>query len=159
MFFFSILSSNVFRVYIFNATLIINLNHISQTNTYPLNLYKMKMVRESILDIDFKKLMQMNRTRYLLIVFSEKITYILYVSYLRKTFQTMPTMNYDISFFWVSNKYWVCLIRKTWKCLEFALKMPWIWKSDLTLHPVIGTSFQKARRAFWGEARKGFGVH
>ena len=89
MFFFSILSSNVFRVYIFNATLIINLNHISQTNTYPLNLYKMKMVRESILDIDFKKLMQMNRTRYLLIVFSEKITYILYVRYLRKTFQTM----------------------------------------------------------------------
>ena len=97
MFFFSILSSNVFRVYIFNATLIINLNHISQTNTYPLNLYKMKMVRESILDIDFKKLMQMNRTRYLLIVFSEKITYILYIRYLRKTFQTMPTMNYDIS--------------------------------------------------------------
>ena len=97
MFFFSILSSNVFRVYIFNATLIINLNHISQTNTYPLNLYKMKMVRESILDIDFKKLMQMNRTRYLLIVFSEKITYILYIRYLRNTFQTMPTMNYDIS--------------------------------------------------------------
>ena len=97
MFFFSILSSNVFRVYIFNATLIINLNHISQTNTYPLNLYKMKMVRESILDIDFKKLMQMNRTRYLLIVFSEKITYILYIRYLRKTFQTMPTVNYDIS--------------------------------------------------------------
>ena len=97
MFFFSILSSNVFRVYIFNATLIINLNHISQTNTYPLNLYKMKMVRESILDIDFKKLMQMNCTRYLLIVFSEKITYILYIRYLRKTFQTMPTMNYDIS--------------------------------------------------------------
>ena len=97
MFFFSILSSNVFRVYIFNATLIINLNHISQTNTYPLNLYKMKMVRESILDIDFKKLMQMNRTRYLLIAFSEKITYILYIRYLRKTFQTMPTMNYDIS--------------------------------------------------------------
>ena len=82
MFFFSILSSNVFRVYIFNATLIINLNHISQTNTYPLNLYKMKMVRESILDIDFKKLMQMNRTRYLLIVFSEKITYTLYVRYI-----------------------------------------------------------------------------
>ena len=81
MFFFSILSSNVFRVYIFNATLIINLNHISQTNTYPLNLYKMKMVRESILDIDFKKLMQMNRTRYLLIVFSEKITYTLYIRY------------------------------------------------------------------------------
>ena len=97
MFFFSILSSNVFRVYIFNATLIINLNHISQTNTYPLNLYKMKMVRESILDIDFKKLMQMNRTRYLLIVFSEKITYILYIIYLRKTVQTMPTINYDIS--------------------------------------------------------------
>ena len=55
------------------------------------------MVRESILDIDFKKLMQMNRTRYLLIVFSEKITYILYIRYLRKTFQTMPTINYDIS--------------------------------------------------------------
>ena len=86
MFFFSILSSNVFRVYIFNATLIINLNHISQTNTYPLNLYKMKMVRESILDIDFKKLMQMNRTRYLLIVFSEKITYTLYIRYIWKTF-------------------------------------------------------------------------
>ena len=85
MFFFSILSSNVFRVYIFNATLIINLNHISQTNTYPLNLYKMKMVRESILDIDFKKLMQMNRTRYLLIVFSEKITYTLYIRYVWKT--------------------------------------------------------------------------
>ena len=82
MFFFSILSSNVFRVYIFNATLIINLNHISQTNTYPLNLYKMKMVRESILDIDFKKLMQMNRMRYLLIVFSEKITYTLYIRYI-----------------------------------------------------------------------------
>ena len=91
MFFFSILSSNVFRVYIFNATLIINLNHISQTNTYPLNLYKMKMVRESILDIDFKKLMQMNRTRYLLIVFSEKITYTLYVRYIY-----MPTISYDI---------------------------------------------------------------
>ena len=91
MFFFSILSSNVFRVYIFNATLIINLNHISQPNTYPLNLYKMKMVRESILDIDFKKLMQMNRTRYLLIVFSEKITYTLYIS------RGLPTMNYHIS--------------------------------------------------------------
>ena len=88
MFFFSILSSNVFRVYIFNATLIINLNHISQTNTYPLNLYKMKMVRESILDIDFKKLMQMNRTRYFLIVFSEKITYTLYIRYIWKTFIT-----------------------------------------------------------------------
>ena len=94
MFFFSILSSNVFRVYIFNATLIINLNHISQTNTYPLNLYKMKMVRESILDIDFKKLMQMNCTRYLLIVFSEKITYTLYIRYIWKT---LPKINYDIS--------------------------------------------------------------
>ena len=95
MFFFSILSSNVFRVYIFNATLIINLNHISQTNTYPLNLYKMKMVRESILDIDFKKLMQMNRTRYLLIVFSEKITYTLYIRYIYM--RNLPKINYDIS--------------------------------------------------------------
>ena len=25
--------------------------------------------------------------------------------------------------------------------------------------PLLGTSFQKARRAFWGEARPGFGVH
>ena len=24
---------------------------------------------------------------------------------------------------------------------------------------LLGTSFQKARRAFWGEARPGFGVH
>ena len=99
MFFFSILSSNVFRVYIFNATLIINLNHISQTNTYPLNLYKMKMLRESILDIDFKKLMQMNRTRYLLIVFSEKYLHTIYKIYMKHFIKVrlIRRINYDIS--------------------------------------------------------------
>ena len=114
MFFFSILSSNVFRVYIFNATLIINLNHISQTNTYPLNLYKMKMVRESILDIDFKKLMQMNRTRYLLIVFSEKITYTIYKI-------CMKNADNELSYF-IAKQFWkphftLCVILRQYSTL------------------------------------------